>query len=76
MVVLATCRWGQNRPEEDHRSGCAHVIAAMNHQAQLKGRRISVWTNEADAHRQHRPMIKIGDGLILTSRLTRRPVAV
>ena len=67
-----SCPWGQNRPDEDHRSACAHVVAAINMQAQLQGRRISVWTNERDAHRQHRPMTKIGDGVIVTSRRSSR----
>jgi len=64
-----SCRWGQNRPDGDHRSGCAHVIAAINQRANQQGRHVSVWTKEEDAHRQHRPILKIGDGLILTSRL-------
>ena len=64
-----TCRWGRHRPEDDHRSGCTHVIAAINHRASQQGRRISVWSKAADAHRQHRPMINIGDGVILTSRV-------
>jgi hypothetical protein len=61
-----TCVWGRFRPAQDHRSGCSHVIAALNYRARLHGRRISVWASEADARRQHRPMLKIGDGVILT----------
>ncbi len=66
-----TCRWGRNRPDDDHRSGCAHVIAAINHRATQQGRRISVWNNQADAKRQHRPITQIGDGLFLTSRVAK-----
>ena len=66
-----TCPWGKNRSEDDRRSGCTHVIAALNHRAAQQGRRVSVWTKETDAYRQHRPIIKIGDGLILTSRLAK-----
>ena len=64
-----TCAWGQHRPQADHRSGCSHVVAAMNYRALQHGRQISVWTNKKDAKRQHRPIFNIGDGLILTSRL-------
>ena len=64
-----TCAWGQHRPPRDHRSGCSHVVAAMNYRAGQHGRRISVWANQKAARRQHRPMVPIGDGLILTSRL-------
>lgn len=63
-----TCAWGRYRPANDHRSGCSHVIAALNYRARLHGLQLSVWANEQDARRQHRPMLKIGDGLILTSR--------
>lgn len=63
-----TCEWGRHRPEQDHRSGCSHVIAAMNYRAQQQGRQVSVWASERAAQRQHRPMLKIGDGLIITSR--------
>ena len=63
-----TCSWGRHRPTGDHRSGCTHVVAAMNYRAMKHGRRISVWSSEKDARRQHRPTLSIGDGLILTSR--------
>jgi hypothetical protein len=73
-VVLAvnggtcTCHWGQQRPDDDHRSACSHVVAALNYRAAKKGRRVYAWASEEAARRQHRPMLKIGDGLILTSR--------
>ncbi|MCB0163165.1 MAG: hypothetical protein KDI79_02990 [Anaerolineae bacterium] len=73
-VVLAvnggtcTCEWGRQRPDEDHRSACSHVVAALNYRAATKGRRVSAWDSEEAAQRQHRPILKIGDGLILTSR--------
>jgi hypothetical protein len=63
-----TCAWGQHRPERDHRSGCSHVIAAMNYRAQQHGRQVSVWTSKRAAQRQHRPLLEIGDGLFITSR--------
>lgn len=66
--ATCTCQWGQHRPEDDRRSGCSHVLAVLNYRAGQKGRRISAWANLRDARRQHRPILAIGDGLILTSR--------
>ena len=63
-----SCEWGRHRPDSDHRSGCAHVVAAMNYRAMRQGKCVSVWSNEKDARRQHRPMLSIGDGVILTTR--------
>jgi len=63
-----TCEWGRSRPQNDHRSGCSHVIAAMNYRALRNNRRISVWSSKKAARRQHRPMFNIGDGVIVTSR--------
>ncbi len=63
-----SCPWGQYRPDGDRRSGCSHVVAAMNRRAELKGRRLSAWASIKEARRQHRPVLPIGDGLILTSR--------
>ena len=63
-----TCPWGQYRPDDDRRSGCSHVVAAINYRAEQKGRRISAWTSMNAARRQHRPILPIGDGLVLTSR--------
>jgi hypothetical protein len=65
---ICTCEWGRQRPDEDRRSACSHVVAALNYRAARKGRRISAWGNETEARRQHRPMLAIGDGVILTSR--------
>ncbi|HXV98650.1 MAG TPA: SWIM zinc finger family protein [Anaerolineae bacterium] len=63
-----TCEWGRQRPDDDHRSACSHVIAAMNFRATQQGRRVSAWATPEDARRQHRPTLPIGDGVILTSR--------
>ena len=63
-----SCTWGRNRPAQDHRSGCSHVIAAMNYRAVKLGKRLSVWNNKAAAQRQHRPITQIGDGVFVTTR--------
>lgn len=36
---------------------------------EAKGRRTSAWGNTDQAKRQHRPILDIGDGAVLTSRL-------
>jgi hypothetical protein len=63
-----TCQWGRQRPDEDHRSACSHVVAALNYRAEQQGRRVSAWSSETAARRQHRPVLAIGDGLFLTTR--------
>jgi hypothetical protein len=68
-----TCQWGRQRPDEDRRSACSHVVAAINYRAAQKGRQVSAWTSLEDAWRQHRPTLTIGDGVILTSRLRPSP---
>ena len=63
-----TCKWGQYRKHSNcYRSGCSHVVAVFDFLESPAGRRVSVWTDEDQAKRQHRPMIDIGDGVILTS---------
>jgi hypothetical protein len=63
-----TCAWGRNRPSNDHRSGCSHVVAALAYRARQHGQYIGVWASNRDAQRQHRPTMTIGDGLTLTTR--------
>lgn len=65
--ATCTCTWGHYRPKSGgFRSGCSHAIAVFDYIAEQ--RRVSAWTNEEDAKRQHRPTLNIGDGVILTSR--------
>lgn len=63
-----SCNWGAFRPGSDLRSGCSHMQAVMRHLQADNGNRTSAWVSEADAKRQHRPMVNIGDGVILTLR--------
>lgn len=64
-----TCNWAKYRPAHDQRSGCSHVIAAMNFAAQAEGATsVSAWTDEAQAERQHRRTMSIGDGVLVTVR--------
>ncbi len=70
-----TCEWGRQRPDEDRRSACSHVLAAINYRAVQEDRRVSAWATLEDARRQHRPTLGIGDGVILTSRFRPNPVA-
>lgn len=71
-AATCTCKWGGYKEHNDRRSGCSHVTAVFSHIARENGsdRNVSVWTNEADADRQHRPMMDIGDNVILTAVVT------
>lgn len=64
-----SCDWGKYRPATDQRSACSHVITAMSFAAQAEGAKsISLWTDVQDAARQHRPVVNIGDGVLVTVR--------
>lgn len=63
------CDWAKYRPAHDQRSGCSHVLAVVNFVAQESGATsVSAWTDEAQAQRQHRQMVDIGDGVLVTAR--------
>lgn len=65
-----TCDWAKFRPAHDQRSACSHVLAAINFAAQEAGASsISAWTDEAQATRQHRRTLDIGDGVLVTVRM-------
>ncbi|NWG18417.1 MAG: SWIM zinc finger family protein [Chloroflexi bacterium] len=71
IYARCTCPWAINGGV-----ACSHVIAALEHLAEVRGRRLSFWTNEADAQRQkHRLFFLTGgqrnDGVWITSRSTR-----
>jgi len=67
--AVCSCPWGEFRPYGDHYlSGCSHVQAVYAHLEGHRNRTVSTWTSKADANRQHRPKLEIGDGVILTAR--------
>ena len=65
-----TCKWGQFRdPHDMHRSGCAHVQAAVLYKVREKTTRsVSAWPTMEDTYRQHRPWLYLGDGVFYTLR--------
>lgn len=63
------CNWGAYRSSTDRRSGCSHVLSVVNFVAQAAGANsVSAWTDEAQAQRQHRRTLDIGDGVLVTVR--------
>jgi len=66
--ATCSCPWGQYRPDHDIRSACSHVQAVVAYREKQKQRSTSAWTDEEQAKRQHRPIINLGDGVLLTSR--------
>jgi len=66
VTPRCTCDWHKHHPE----TACSHAIAARReHEEAVIGRRVSVWNDEADARRQHRPRFRLGD-VWATSRAT------
>lgn len=67
--AVCDCPWGQHRRYADHyRSGCSHVQAVVAHLEAQQGRVVSAWGSAEDARRQRRPVINLGDGVLLTAR--------
>lgn len=67
------CKWGQYRSyRSGYQSGCSHVQAVMSWIEGQRKRTISAWGNLEDAQRQHRQMVDIRDGVILTIRKVER----
>lgn len=64
-----TCDWAKYRPTSGGGlSGCSHIVAVLNFIAGSADRRVMAWATPEDAKRQHRPMLDIGDGVVLTTR--------
>ncbi len=69
-----SCDWGSYRKRNDPRSGCSHTIAVVDYLASWEGRRVSAWSSEEQAKRQHKPMeTGLGDGVTLTTRKVSDP---
>jgi len=66
--ATCNCKWGQYRPWTDSRSGCSHVQAVIEFVESQKVRTTSAWGSREDAARQHRPLVNLGDGVVVTSR--------
>lgn len=63
-----TCPWAINGG-----IACSHVIAALEHLAEVRGRKLSFWTKREDARRQKRRLFLLPDtddqdGVWITSR--------
>ena len=64
-----TCDWAKYRPAENNgRCGCSHVLAVMAYIEAENKRTISAFETFEQAERQHRPILDIGDGILLTTR--------
>lgn len=62
--AVCNCKWAQY-----HLTGvCSHIVAVYDFSASVSGARVSVWANQEEAKRQHRPSQSIGDGLVITVR--------
>ncbi len=68
---MCDCKWGQYRKGSDnYKSGCSHVQAVYQQLEEQRNRSTSAWSTKEDAKRQHRQITNIGDGVVLTSRIS------
>lgn len=64
-----TCDWSKYRPAANNGAcGCSHVLAVVSFEQAENRRTMKAHADYQSATRQHRKMIEIGDGLILTTR--------
>jgi len=70
IMGTCTCKWGDTRSSSKHFvSGCSHVIAAVRFWLiDRYGLVISCWTDIVDAVRQHKAILRSGDGIVFTAR--------
>lgn len=65
-AASCSCKWAAKRRVVT--VACSHVLAVYQFAAEVLGKSISVWANEQDARRQHRPIQDVTDGIFLTVR--------
>lgn len=64
-----SCDWAKYRPASGgYKSACSHVVSVFNFISEQADRRAMAWSDVEDAKRQHRPLLDIGDGVVLTTR--------
>ncbi len=69
---MCSCDWAKYRPADGGGAcGCSHVIAVVAFEAAEIDRSTQVYNDPDAANRQHRHIINIGDGLIMTTRKAR-----
>lgn len=68
--ATCSCEWAKYRPSENNgQSGCSHVVAVYQWTEKNRGAQsVSAWADLEEAGRQHRKVLDIGDGLLLTVR--------
>jgi hypothetical protein len=66
--ATCSCDWGQYRPYMDPRSGCSHTQSVVRFIEESRDRSTAAWNDQDQAARQHRPIINLGDGVVITSR--------
>lgn len=66
------CDWATKRQDalvqNQGATACSHTIAVFEFVAQGEGKRMSAWASEEEAERQHRPVVDMVDGVLLTKR--------
>jgi hypothetical protein len=70
------CDWARKRQdalaENKGATACSHTIAVFEFVAKGEGKRVSAWASTEEAERQHRPVVDMVDGVVLTKRVAPR----
>ena len=69
-LAKCNCKWGrQGGYRKLSECACSHALKVFAGREARKGRTVQTWSANEDAERQHRPVLEIGNGVWLTSRL-------
>lgn len=69
-AYMCSCDWAKYRPADGGgRCACSHVLAVIAWLQGQEGRTIQTHTETEQAEKQHRRIMDIGDGVIITTRL-------
>lgn len=66
-IATCSCDWGKFR-KAGSTCGCSHVVSVFNHLTEQAGHKVSAWSSQEDAKRQHRAIVTTIEGLTLTAR--------
>ena len=63
------CKWSEYRPQANQGAcGCSHVLAVIAFEQGERQRTTAVHNSYETAQRQHRQILAVGDGLLVTTR--------
>jgi hypothetical protein len=66
-----SCDWSKYHNDQGA-TACSHAIAVLNHVHKAEWNTVSAWSSVEQANKQHRQVVDIGNGVLLTVRPHRK----